>query len=231
MAKQIIAIGGGGFVHASKPSSLERYLLAQTGKKQPSVCFIPTASGDAAQYIKNFYDAFDNFPCQKSHLSLFHLPTNDIEGFLLEKDLLYIGGGNTKSMLALWREWQIPTYLKKAYEKGIVLAGSSAGGNCWFESCVTDSLYGKLTPLPCLGFLKGSFCPHYITEKERRPSYQALVGEKKLEAGLALDDHVAAHYVDGSLKQIVSASPRGSAYYVSKEKSGAKEEPLEILFL
>ena len=222
--KQIIAIGGSGFSNApSSPHLLEKYILQTTSKRTPSICFIPTASGDSAAYIKDFYSVFHHLGSRPSHLSLFSLPTNDLEGFLLEKDILFVGGGNTKSMLALWREWDLDTYLEKAYNQGILLAGSSAGANCWFEECVTDSLYNSLTPLSCLGFLKGSFCPHYDTEKGRRPSYHALLQNNQLSNGLALDDHVAAHYIDGSLFSIVCANKNKGAYALSKQGDQVQE--------
>lgn len=230
--KHIIAIGGAGF--STNPSSshlLEKYLIQTSSKERPSICFIPTASGDAAPYIKDFYTVFDALGCRTSHLSLFSLPTNDLEGFLLEKDIIFVGGGNTKSMLALWREWHVDAYLKKAYNSGIVLTGSSAGGNCWFEECVTDSLHGHLSALPCLGFLKGSFCPHYESEKNRRPSYHNLLQNNHLSAGLALDDHVAAHFIDGSLSHIVRANKTGRAYALSKKGNQVEEVLLDTITL
>ena len=169
--KQIIAIGGGGFSkfgdYSPKNLLIEEYILKQTGKERPSICFIPTASGEAPKYIVDFYRAFGTFDCRTSHFSLFEPPTADIEAFFLEKDAIYVGGGNTKSLIALWKEWQLDQCLKKAYEHGVLLSGISAGANCWFEECVTDSIPGELTSLKCLGFLKGSCCPHYDGEEKR----------------------------------------------------------------
>src|ERR1700722_6853855 len=192
--KQIIAIGGGGFSqygdYSPKNLLIEEYILKQTGKKHPSICFIPTASGEAPKYIVDFYRAFGSLDCRTSHFSLFELPTADIEAFFLEKDAIYVGGGNTKSMIGLWKEWKLDEYLKKAYEQGVVLSGISAGANCWFEECVTDSTPGGLNPLKCLGFLKGSCCPHYDSEEMRRPSYHSLIQNDKISNGIGIDDHV-----------------------------------------
>src|ERR1700722_9005940 len=177
--KQIIAIGGGGFSkfgdYSPKNLLIEEYILKQTGKERPSICFIPTASGEAPKYIVDFYRAFGTFDCRTSHFSLFEPPTADIEAFFLEKDAIYVGGGNTKSLIALWKEWQLDQCLKKAYEHGVLLSGISAGANCWFEECVTDSILGELTSLKCLGFLKGSCCPHYDGEEKRETAYHSLI--------------------------------------------------------
>ena len=167
--KQIIAMGGGGFSMEPDNLALDRYVLQQAQKPVPSVCFLPTASADSESYCMRFLTAFSTFECHPSYMSLFKLPTRDVEGFLLSKEVIYVGGGNTKSMLALWREWGLDVILRKAWEQGVVLAGLSAGAICWFEQGVTDSIPGDLTALPCLGLLAGSCCPHYDGEAERRP--------------------------------------------------------------
>ncbi len=89
-------------------------------------------------YSLKFYKAFANFDCRPSHLSLFNLPTADLESFLLEKNIIYVGGGNTKSMLALWYAWGLDDILRKAWENDVLLAGISAGAICWFEQGMTE---------------------------------------------------------------------------------------------
>jgi len=233
--KQIIAIGGGGFSKYGEYSPLnsliEEYCLQQTRKSCPTICFIPTASGEAQKYIIDFYRFFGQLNCKPSHLSLFDLPSSDLESFILEKDAIYVGGGNTKSCLALWKEWKLDIYLKKAWEAGVVLSGISAGANCWFEECITDSIPGNLTALKCLGFLKGSCCPHYDGEKDRRPTYHQLLQEGKLLNGLAIDDHVALHYIEDQLACVVRANEEGSAYKVEKRNQKIHEERLESIFI
>lgn len=233
--KQIIAIGGGGFSkygeYSPINSLIEEYCLQQTGKSCPTICFIPTASGEAQKYIIDFYRFFGQLNCKPSHLSLFDLPSSDLESFILEKDSIYVGGGNTKSCLALWKEWGLDIYLKKAWEAGVVLSGISAGANCWFEECVTDSIPGKLTSLKCLGFLKGSCCPHYDGETNRRPSYHKLLEEGKIMSGLAIDDHVAVHYIEDRLTHIVRANEKGTAYKVEKRNQKIHEERFESILI
>ena len=227
--RQIIALGGGVSMEPDNPL-LDRYILAQSGKTNPKICFIGTASGDAENYISRFYQFFEQEKCQPSHLSLFHPPTRDLEGFLLEKDIIYVGGGNTKNLLALWREWGVDAILKKAWEDGVLLAGISAGSICWFEEGVTDSCGDGLEPLACLGFLQGSNCPHYDGEADRRPSYQHLIASGRITPGLAADDGVAIHFVGQEINAIVSSRPDAGAYHVTVEK-GVKEMALKATYL
>lgn len=228
--KQIIALGGGGFSMEPDNPLLDRYILAQSGKTNPKICFIGTASGDAENYISRFYQFFEREKCQPSHLSLFHPPTRDLEGFLLEKDIIYVGGGNTKNLLALWKEWGVDEILKKAWEEGVLLAGISAGSICWFEEGMTDSYGDGLEPLSCLGFLRGSNCPHYDGEADRRPSYQHLIASGRIKPGLAADDGVAIHFVGQEINAIVSSRPDARAYHITVEK-GVKEMELKAAYL
>lgn len=228
--KQIIALGGGGFSMEPDNPLLDRYILAQSGKTNPKTCFIGTASGDAENYISRFYQFFEQEKCRPSHLSLFNPPTRDLEGFLLEKDIIYVGGGNTKNLLALWKEWGVDEILRKAWEEGVLLAGISAGSICWFEEGVTDSYGDGLEPLACLGFLQGSNCPHYDGEVDRRPSYQHLIASGRIKSGLAVDDGVAIHFVGQEINAIVSSRMDARAYHVTFEK-GVKEMELKAAYL
>ena len=139
--------------------------------------------------------------CQPSHLSFFER-TPDLRSFLLNQDIIYVGGGNTKSMLAVWREWGLPEVLREAWSTGVVLAGTSAGGMCWFEEAITDSFGDGYRAIPCLGFLPGSCCPHFDTEAERRPAFHDLLLKGEIKPGIALDDAAAAHFVGDELRQV-----------------------------
>lgn len=229
--QHIIAMGGGGFSMEPDNLALDSYVIAQTAKSRPKVCFLSQASGEARDYIINFYNAFNKLDCQASHLSLFQPHTADIEDFLLSQDVIYVGGGNTKSMLALWREWGLPAILRRAGEQGIILAGISAGSICWFEQGLTDSIPGKLTVLPCLGFLSGSCTPHYDGEVNRRPSFQSYVAKGDIIPGYAFDDGAAGHFVDGKLAACVSSRPNAKGYHVDSHGSKAVETVLETRYL
>ena len=144
----------------------------------------------------------------------------------MSNDAIYVGGGNTKNMLALWKEWGLDSMLKKAWEKGIVLAGLSAGSICWFQEGVTDSIPGGMTIIKGLGFLPGVNCPHYDTESKRRTAYHKLMLEGKISAGIALDENVAAHYINERLEKVIGNSKK-AAYRIYEEKGKIKEDKIE----
>ncbi|PKR84637.1 peptidase E [Heyndrickxia camelliae] len=228
--RQIIALGGGGFSMEPENPLLDLYILKQASKSNPSVCFLPTASGDAENYIANFYHSFHQHGCKPSHLSLFRPPTRDLEDFILSKDIMYVGGGNTKNLLILWKEWGLDRILKKAWDEGVVLAGISAGSICWFEEGVTDSFGDQLEPIKALGFLKGSNCPHYDEEAERRPAYHHFIETNQLKPGIAADDGVATHFVEQEIVKVVSSRPNAKAYQILHEGT-VRERTLETVFL
>jgi peptidase E len=158
---------------------------------------------------------------------------SDPEDLLMSQDIIFVGGGSVANMLAVWRVHGIDEIMRKAWHAGIILAGSSAGGICWFVGGTTDSFGRKLRPFTDgLGMLPGSFCPHYQSEPERRPLYQRLVAEGALPGGLACDDGVAAHFVDDNLAEMVSDDPRGNGYRVEPDGAGgAIETQLPVRFL
>ena len=158
--RQIIAIGGGGFYRDSENLALEKYVTQQTAVESPRVAFVPTASGEPDHYLSSFYAAFLKLGCRPSVLTFFKR-TPELRSFLLNQDVIYVGGGNTKTLLAVWRDWGVTEILREAWEAGVVLTGVSAGAICWFEQGLTDSFSDELRPLDCLGFLPGSCCPHY----------------------------------------------------------------------
>jgi len=228
--RQIIAMGGGGFSMEPDNPALDLYVLAQTRKRNPSICFLATATGDADGYIGNFYAAFKAHRCRPSHVPLFRR-TPDLKQALLNQDVIYVGGGNTKSMLAVWREWDVPRLLRRAWSTGTVLAGISAGAICWFKTGVTDSFGDRLSGLACLGSLPGTCCPHFDGETERRPALHRLVAERAVQKALALDDGAAAHFVDRQLVRIVTSRAEARGYEVWRRGSRAVEKALPVIAL
>lgn len=216
--RQVIALGGGGFSMEPENPLLDRYILEQSTKQNPKICFIGTASGDAEGYIERFYNFFRMEECEPTHLSLFKPHTRDIKNFIMNQDILYVGGGNTKNLMALWREWEIDVAIRQAYDKGTILAGLSAGSLCWFEDGITDSYGDELEPISCLGILRGSHCPHYDGEESRRPTYRKFIQEGKVGSGYAADDGVALHFIDEELHKIVSSREHAKGYRVDKDK-------------
>lgn len=228
--RHIIAIGGGGFLAEPRNLALEHYILGQTGNDRPNVLMIPTARGDDAEYVAKFYAACTELGARVQHLPFFHR-TPDLRSLVLSQDVVFVGGGNTKSMLAVWRDWGLPEILREAYESGIVLGGQSAGAICWFEQGVTDSWADRLRPLECMGFLPGSCCPHYDGELERRPAYHALVENGSIQSGYAIDDAAAAHFRNGRLERVVAKRQGPKAYSVSLHDNCLQEHPLDVTVL
>lgn len=221
-----MALGGGGFSQDGPASPLDDYILGLARQTPPRVCFLPTASGDSDMYVANFYRAFIPRNCRASDLALFHRTVDDLEGFLLDHDLIYVGGGNTANALAIWRVHGVDRVLRKAWEAGVVLAGISAGAICWFEASVTDSFGPALFGMrDGLGFLSGSACPHYSSEERRRPVYRQLVGSG-FPSGYAADDGVGLHFVNGGLGEVVSSLDGRSAYEVKLEGMAVRERPI-----
>jgi dipeptidase E len=228
VSRQIVALGGGGFSMEPDNPVLDQYILAQARKRTPSVCFLATASGDAEGYIAKFYAAFSAHRCRPTHVPLFSR-TPDLKQVLLSQDVIYVGGGNTRSMLATWREWDLPRLLRRAWSSGTVLAGVSAGAICWFTTGITDSRADCLTGLPCLGFLPGTCCPHFDGEPERRPALHRLVATGAVARALALDDGAAAHFVGRRLSHVVTSRPSAGAYQVRRNGAQAVEIPLPVV--
>ena len=228
--RQIIAIGGGGFYRDSENLALERYIVQQARSPEPRVAFVPTASAEPDNYLVSFYTAFLKLGCRPSHLSFFKR-TPDVRDYLLHQDVIFVGGGNTKSMLAVWREWDVPQILCEAWKSGIVLTGVSAGAICWFEQGVTDSWAGGLRPLDCLGFLPGSCCPHYDAEADRRPSYHRLLASGEIGAGIAIEDWTAVHFKGTEIYRAVTSKRGARAYNMRAVYGSVQEVPLVTEFL
>ena len=190
--KNIVAIGGGGFGRSLGDLYIEKYIVSLTKKERPKICFIPTASGDNDLYKLNFYRAFGKLNCLTTHLDFFSR-TRDIEEIILSQDIIYVGGGNTKSMLAVWRDWNLDAVLQKAYNDGIIMSGVSAGAICWFEKGITDSYSQRLEIINCLGFLKGIACPHFDEEEAREPYVMNLLTEAKIKSCICIEGYSALH--------------------------------------
>ena len=220
--RTIVAVGGSG-----RPGGpLNRYFLELTGKERPRICFLPTAIGDSTDGIVRFYDAFPGDLCERSHLSLFGVPRAGILEHLLSQDAIYVSGGNSANMLAVWRVHGVDAILREAWEAGVVLGGPSAGGLCWFEDAVTDSYGPELRRLgDGLGWLAGSFCPHYDGEPMRRPTLHRLLRED-FPAGVAADDAVGVRYDGTELAEVVAERAGTGAYRVELVDGEVRETPL-----
>jgi dipeptidase E len=245
----ILTLGGGGFSMEPDNPLIDDFLLSLASRRRgvgglARVCFVPTASGDDEGYTDRFVEAFAG-RAETSTLRLFHhheLEGRSIREHLLSQDVVYVGGGSTANLLALWRLHGVDEILREALADGVVLAGVSAGMNCWFEASVTDS-FGPLAALSDgLGLLPGSACPHYDGEAERRPTYLDLVGSAQLPAGYAADDGCALLFRDGQLVEAVASRPDARAFRVHLagdafdaldgiEAPTVAESPVEVRYL
>jgi peptidase E len=231
LKRQIVAIGGGGFSVPGDDGALDDYVLSLTRKARPRVCFVATAGGDNRDYIVRFYEAFAAGRAEASHLPLFGVPRTDIRAFLLSQNVIFVGGGNTANMLAVWRVHGVDRMLREAWRRGIVLSGVSAGMLCWFEGGVTDSFGRPLSPLrDGLGLLRGSACPHYDGEPDRRPTYHRLL-RRGLPAGVAVDDWAAIHYVGLRIHACIASRPGAKCYRLSVRGGAVRETELKTRML
>jgi peptidase E len=222
--QRILAIGGSSVLANSTDWPLHQFLLDLSGRDRPRICFVGTASGESAEYRAGFYATFARH-AEATHLDLFGRTVDDVAAFLLEQDVIFVGGGNTANMLAVWRVHGVDKALKAAWEEGVVLAGPSAGGICWFEGGLTDSFGPDLAPLKDgLRFLPGSFCPHYDSESLRRPRYEEVVGSGALPDGYAADDSVGILFNGRHLEEVVASMPGQHAYRVERRKGTSVEE-------
>ena len=228
MDKQIIAIGGGGFGRNPGDGVIEQYILDQTGKEKPNICFIPTATGDNEAYKVNYYSTFSKLDCNPIHLDFFKR-TPELEQLIPQQDAIFVGGGNTKSMLAVWKDWNLDKLLKDAYEKGVVMSGVSAGANCWFERAVVDSWEEDLRVIDCMGFVKGNCCPHYDEEPQRRPAVKKFLKDGIMESCYSVEGNCALHIKNDDEYLSVDFGKEKNAYIVSIDDDKVKEAPFNRL--
>lgn len=213
--KQIFVMGGGGFTR-DKELKFEKYLLSLCDVAHPKIGFLPQASNESKDYILKFYQSFLSLGAQPMWVSLFGRVDASWKDQLLQQDIIYVGGGNTRSMLALWKEWGVDELLYDAYQRGIILSGLSAGMLCWFEQGVTDSVW-PLSIVKGLGMIPGSGCPHFDTESERQDFYIKSVAAGLLKPGYALYDDTGVHFVDGVFHKAVKTKTGKKVKYINQD--------------
>ena len=221
ITKKIVAIGGGGFTHESD-NTLDQFFLDQCSKKKIKLGFLAIASKDDKKKINLFYKRFEKKNLDLSHFNLSH----QISGFsswLLSKDIIYVGGGNTTYMLDVWNKNSLDKVFKKAYENGIVLAGVSAGAGCWFDWILSDSVGPGLKPLKGISLISGSCTPH-SSEEKRINQFELNIKNGELPPGLAIDDGVAVLFIDGKPSEVYSSRNNHKAYFIDTNKKISLKE-------
>ena len=213
--KKIIAIGGVG-VTPESDKSLNRFILDQLNNLKKNIGLLATASKDDEEKISSYYKRFENTNSELSHFNL----TSNVNGFsewLLSKDLIYVGGGNTSFMLEIWKKNNLEEIFKIAYEKGIILSGVSAGAVCWFDWILSDSIGLGFKPLKGINLVKGSCTPH-SSNIERINKFELDIKNNKLPEGIAIDDGVAVVLIDGKPTDVYSTIKNHNAYFFDKNK-------------
>ena len=213
--KKIIAIGGGGFTHQSD-LSLDQFVIDKLKRTNNKIGFLATASKDDEKKISLFYKRFENTEFELSHFNLTS-NTNGFSEWIMSKDLVYIGVGNTVFMLEIWRKKKLENIFKDAYEKGIILSGISAGAVCWFDWILSDSVGPGFNPLRGINLISGSCTPH-SSNIERINQFESDIKNNKLPQGIAIDDGVAVVFVDGKPTEVYSSRKNHAAYFLDKNK-------------
>ena len=230
--RTVFAMGGGGFSMEPENLALDRYLLSLTGKEQPKVCFLPTASGDAEEYIERFHVSLDTLGTEHSHLSLLRYNHPDPHGHLLDQDVIYVGGGNSFQMLLVWRGHGLDKTLRRAWEQGTVLCGLSAGSLCWFGGSISDSWGHPLRIFnDGLGLLPGSHCPHYAEGSDRAVLYHQSVANGALPPGIAVEDSCGVLYRGTEFVESVCSVSGKQAHWVSPEDGKTRPAPIPTRWL
>ena len=211
---------------------LDNFVLSLARRKRrPRVCFVGTASGDNDYYIRRFHEAFPPARAAATHMTLFDRQVSDLKSFAMDQDVIYVGGGNSANMLAVWRLHGFDKALRAAWNAGVVMAGISAGAICWFEDGLTDSFGMPFRTLnDGLGFVRGACCPHYDGEKHRRPVLLRLI-KRGFASTLALDDGAAAHFVGTRLKEVVSSRRKARAMRVELKRGVVVETTIPVRYL
>ncbi len=230
--RHIVAMGGGGFSMEPRNPKLDDFVLGLAQRKnRPRVCFLATASGDSDSYIRRFHEAFPPSRAAATHLTFFERKVRDLKSFVMCQDVIYVGGGSSANMLAVWRLHGLNRVLRTAWSAGVVMAGISAGAICWFEDGITDSFAMPFRALgDGLGIVRGACCPHYDGEAERAPVLRRLI-KRGFPSTLALDDGAAAHFIGTRLKEIVSSRRKARAMRVELSHGAVVETPIPVRYL
>ena len=222
-------MGGGGFQMEPDNPLLDDYVLTlareRSGRDQPRICLIPTATGDDREVIADFERLYAPPRAEPRVLRLFARSDDDLAAVVREQDAVYVPGGNTANLLALWRLHGLDEVLRDAWEAGVVLAGMSAGAICWFDAATTDSFGPTLRPLPGgIGILEGTFVPHLHGEAQRLPLLRRLVGDGTIPPGYGVDDGAALVFHDRELVEVVTSDPAAGAWRVEPDGRGDTTE-------
>ncbi len=226
---QIIAMGGGGFTTEPGKPTFFPYVLQACGKEQPAMLFLGTATGDAEKHILNFYVNVNRIGGRPDHISLWGQPP-DMQARVEAADIICVGGGNTRNMIALWHAAGLDELLRRAWERGTVLCGQSAGAICWFQNAQTKSS-GEFGRVECLGFLEGGCAAHYDNVPERRPHLHEMIMAGMISPGYGISNDTALHFKGTGLHAVLASQEESYAYRIDRVDGEIVEERLEARLL
>ena len=229
---RIIAIGGGE-LRSGDTLGIDKVIVEAANLDKPKLLFIPTASDDAQAYIDGVEAAFgQRLGCEVKALRLIESPPpkDEIRDLIQSADIIYVGGGNTKRMMQVWRQHLVDVYLKEAYEKGVILSGLSAGAICWFDYGHSDSdtlASGDIQPYSLvegIGLIPMIHCPHY-NEEGRADDFSVKVRASGI-IGLALDNYTAIDIKKDGFR-IIKTDKYAHAYRLVPNKQGVRVEVID----
>jgi peptidase E len=194
----------------------------------PCLCMIGTAGGDDLYRLGALHNGFSKIGFISSHLTLFPMPNvHDVRAHLLAQDVIWVGGGSTANLLALWRLHGLDAILRECWEAGVVLSGVSAGSLCWHVGGTTDSFGPTLEPVTNgLAFLPYSNSPHHDVEEQRRPLIHRLIAEGTLPDGYATENGTGLVFFGTELREAFTEEEGKVAYALTREGTVTKEVPL-----
>jgi peptidase E len=232
VCKQFLALSDSAslFTPSWKPPLLLNHLLALAARETPRILYVGAAKGDNPQRIAEFFSITARAKCSPRVLSFFDLTSDNPGGYFSEADIIFIDGGSTRNLLAILREWDAVVSLRNAYERGVLVAGASAGASIFFDWCMTDSVKTEIRPLAGLGILRGAICVHHNVRKDRRVQFQRfLKTDRALFPAYALDDGVALHFVNNNFAGAFSLTPSANCWRV--EIAGGEKQAIKLSLL
>ena len=222
--RKLFIFGGG------RDKAISNYIIRLTKKENPKICFVPTATGDSPASILAWYASCEDMAMRPYVMRTFidsYSSKESFEEIIMKMDAILVGGGNTLNMIAIWKSQGIDLALRKAYDAGILMTGASAGSLCWFESGTTDSRPKQLTKVECLGWIKGSHCPHYNVEEFRRPVYHELIKKGELAPGYACDNQSGIYFENEKVVSCISSNEKSKSYRVDLVDGKIAEQELK----
>ena len=229
--RRIIAIGGGE-LRERTTLAIDEYIAnlakERAGERRANALFIPTASHDFMPYYNTFHKVYTGVFNIKTDVALTVFKEVDLEK-LKEKfekaDMIYVGGGDTVFMIDSWKQSGILPLLKDAYERGVIIAGLSAGAICWFTDMYTDSEQAlgegeKYAMFKGLGWVDGTISPHYGA---RMLDFDKIVCYNNFRA-LGLEDNSALVIEEGQV--VKSLTSGGKAWLLESEQGQIKKTEL-----